>query len=185
MEQQIKPGDIVRLTDPISNGEVVRIESVNEYGFASWLGGSQAADMEQITILDGASPIGNDIDGYFFLVSEIVEEIEKRVNAQTWLNLKRPFKLYPESAVEYWKQRAEVEKKEHAYYEQAWEKEHNKLLDAQDEIAKLKEYIKKVCAESSADIQKLDAENKKLKERIKQLEADIEEGGFNDERNFI
>ena len=143
-ETNIKPGDIVRLTDPISNGEVVRIESVNEYGFASWLGGSQNCDMEQISILedlDSYSPIGNDIDGYFFLVSEIVEEIEKRVNAQTWLNLKRPFKLYPESAVEYWKQRAEVEKKEHTYYEQAWEKEHSKLLNAQDELCLCKRDI--------------------------------------------
>ena len=141
MEQNIKPGDFVRLTDPISNGEIVRIDRVDENGFASFIGGSQAADMEQISVLDGASPIENDIDGYFFLVSEIVEEIEKRVNAQTWLHLTRPFKLYPESAVEYWKQRAEVEKKEHAYYEQAWEKEHSKLLNAQDELCLCKKDI--------------------------------------------
>lgn len=55
----------------------------------------------------------------------------------------------------------------------AYERERQAL----DEIAKLKEYIKKVCAESSADIQKLDAENKKLKERIKRLEAELEEDG--------
>lgn len=39
MEQKIKAGDFVRLTDPISNDTIVRIESVDEYGFASWLGG--------------------------------------------------------------------------------------------------------------------------------------------------
>lgn len=105
----------------------------------------------------------------------------------------------------------------------AYERERKAL----DEIAKLKEYIKKVCAESSADIQKLDTENKKLKQelfnvkkqlycsdqnqkkehskfldalnkyhcelnrrkkaeaKIKELEADLKECGFNDERNFI
>ena len=102
--------------------------------------------------------------------------------------------------------KAEREEKEHAYYEKAWEKEHNKLLDAQDEIDKLKEYIKKVCTESSADIQRLDTENKELRERnaalkrqldesnkqieiyvkkVRNLEADLEEEGFYDERNFI
>lgn len=39
------------------------------------------------------------------------------------------------------------------------------------EIEKLKQYIKKVCAESSSDIQKLDAENKKLKEELSRCRA--------------
>lgn len=43
--QTFKQGDIVRLIDPLSNGEVVRIESVDEHGYASWLGGSQNSDM--------------------------------------------------------------------------------------------------------------------------------------------
>ena len=63
----------------------------------------------------------------------------------------------------------------------AYERERKALA----EIEKLKTYIKKVCKGSSDDIQKLDAENKELRERIKNLEADLEEGGFNDERNFI
>ena len=112
MNKTIKAGDIVRLTDPISEGQIVRIVNVTEDGLASWLGGAQATDMEQISLLDGCSPIGNDIDGYFFNISEIVEEIEKRVNAQTWLHLTRPFKLYPESAVKYWEHRAEIAENE-------------------------------------------------------------------------
>lgn len=53
----------------------------------------------------------------------------------------------------------------------AYERERKAL----NKIAKLKEYIKKVCAESSADIQRLDAENKKLSERILLLEAELRE----------
>lgn len=39
MEQKtnIKSGDIVRLTDPSSNGEVVRVEKVDEHGYVNWL----------------------------------------------------------------------------------------------------------------------------------------------------
>lgn len=37
MEQTVKSGDFVRLTDPIDNGTIVRIEEVNENGFAEWL----------------------------------------------------------------------------------------------------------------------------------------------------
>lgn len=163
MEQKtnIKPGDFVRLTDPLDNGTIVRIENVDEHGFASWLGGSQAADIEQINM----EQINPDLIYYYENLSELIRHIESKIG----------IKIYPESAVEYWKNRAEVEEKEHAYYEKAWNKEHNKLLDAKDGIAKLKEYIKKVCAESSADIQSLDAENKKLKERILLLEAELRE----------
>ncbi|MBQ3690865.1 MAG: hypothetical protein II937_13540 [Bacteroidales bacterium] len=151
MKQTIKPGDIVRLTDdPFSNGEIVRIESVDEYGFANFLAGSKAANMEQISIVKNGSPIGNDIDGYYFTLSEIVQEVEKRVNEQKWLKLKKPFKLYPESAVEWLKRRAEI---------------------AEESIARSKDYIKKVCKESSEDIQKLDAENKKLKEELSRCRA--------------
>lgn len=197
MEQKIKQGDFVRLTDPLSNGQIVRIESVDEHGFASWLGGSQYCDMEQIPCKFEAYPIGeNSLANYYETLSDVISDLESKIGV----------KVYPESAVEYWKNRAESEEKEHAYYEKAWNKEHNKLLDAQDEIDKLKEYIKKVCAESSADIQRLDTENKELRERnaalkrqldesnkqieiyaqkVNNLEADLEEGGFNDERNFI
>lgn len=193
MEQTFKPGDIVRLTDHISNGEVVRIENVDEHGCASWLGGSQYCDMEQIEIKveEEGNPFTDDIREYTVTLSDMVQEIESDFGV----------KLYPESAVEYWKRRAEI---------------------AEESIARLKDYIKKVCKESSEDIQKLDTENKKLKEelsrcrvadelhrvrlecqqawvianeemaenkrlreRIKSLEADLEEGGFNDERNFI
>lgn len=150
MEQTFKPGDFVRLTDPLSNGEVVRIEKVSENGTASWLGGSQNCDMEQISIIKNSSPIGNDIDGYYFTLSEIVHEVEKRVNEQKWLKFEKPFKLYPESEVEYWKRRSEI---------------------AEESIIKLKDYIKKVCKESSEDIQKLDAENKKLKEELSRCRA--------------
>jgi hypothetical protein len=131
--QSFKTGDIVRLTDPISNGEVVRIESVDENGFAEWLGGSQYCDMEQIPCEFEAYPIGeNSLKDYYETLSDVISDLESKIG----------IKLYPESAVEYWKNRAEREEKEHAYYEKAWEKEHNKLLDAQDEIDKLKEYIK-------------------------------------------
>lgn len=217
MEQKIKQGDIVRLTDPISNGEVVRIENVDEHGFASWIGGSQATDMEQINMLD----INSDLVYYYDNLSELIKYIENKIG----------IKLYPESAVEWLKRREEI---------------------AEESIARLKDYIKKVCKESSEDIQKLDTENKKLKEELsrcraanadyltakkeaenrtkilekevadlkvpesrqnrhlrdelhrvrlecqhawekaneemaenKRLKADLEEGGFNDERNFI
>lgn len=148
----IKTGDFVRLTDPLSNGQIVRIESVDEYGMASWLGGSQNCDMEQISIIENGSPIGNDIDGYYFTLSEIVHEVEKRVNEQKWLKFEKPFKLYPESEVEYWKRRSEI---------------------AEESIIKLKDYIKKVCKESSEDIQKLDAENKKLQKQLSELQTVI------------
>lgn len=175
MEQKIKPGDIVRLTDPLSNGEIVRIESVNEHGFASWLGGSQAADMEQVSVTDGASPIGNDIDGYYFDLSEIITEIERRVNEKTWLNLKKPFKLYPESAVEFWKRRAEIAANAEGINEKMMNKYLNEKLNLEDKVKMQAEYIKKVCAESSADIQRLDTENKKLKERNEALKRQLDE----------
>lgn len=229
-KQTFIPGDFVRLTDPLSNSEVVRIENVDEHGFASWLGGSQNCDMEQIEIKveEVGNPFTDDLREYTVTLSDRVQEIESDFGV----------KLYPESAVEWLKRRAEI---------------------AEESIARLKDYIKKVCKESSEDIQKLDAENKKLKEelsrcraanadyltakteaenrakilekevadlkvpesrqnrhlrdelhrvrlecqqawekaneemaenkrlreRIKSLEADLEEGGFNDERNFI
>lgn len=159
--QTIKHGDFVRLTDPLDNGTIVRIENVDENGFAEWLGGSQYCDMEQINM----EQINPDLTYYYENLSELIRHIESKIG----------IKIYPESAVEYWKNRAEREEKEHAYYEKAWEKEHNKLLDAQDEIDKLKEYIKKVCAESSADIQRLDTENKELRERNAALKRQLDE----------
>jgi hypothetical protein len=143
MNSNIKVGDIVRLTDPISNGEIVRIESIDAHGFASWLGGRQAADMEQISIEE----VNHDLLYYYKTLSDLIGHIENTLK----------IKLYPESAVSYWKQRAEVEKKEYTYYEQAWEKEHNKLLDAQKEL----------CAKEE--------ENKELRQRILLLEAELRE----------
>lgn len=173
--ETFKKGDIVRLTDPLSNGEVVRIEEVDEHGYASWLGGAQKGDMTQISVLsDGDSPIGNDIDGYFFLVSEIVEEIEKRVSGQTWLNLKRPFKLYPESAVNYWKHRAEIAEQSNALNEKLLKEEHNKLLDVQDNIEKLQSELSR-CRAMNADYltAKTEAENraKLLKQEITDIKV--------------
>ncbi|MBR4624083.1 MAG: hypothetical protein IKO56_00935 [Alphaproteobacteria bacterium] len=49
----------------------------------------------------------------------------------------------------------------------AYERERKAL----DEIAKLKEHIIKVCKESSDDIQKLDAENKKLQKQLSELQT--------------
>jgi len=136
MNNEIKQGDIVRLTDPINNGEVVRIESVNEHGSASWLGGAQKGDMEQIPCEFEAYPIGdNSLHNYYETLSDVISDLESKIG----------IKLYPESAVEYWKQRAEK---------------------AEESIVKSKDYIKKVCKESSDDIQKLDAENKKLKQEL-------------------
>lgn len=148
MEQQIKTGDIVRLTDPISNGEIVRIGSIDEYDYASWLGGAQKCDMEPVEIEKteiSDFPISGEEYHYKISLTDKVEQIERDFGV----------KLYPESAVEYWKNRAEVEKKEHAYYEQAWEKEHNKLLDAQKEL----------CAKEE--------ENKELRQRMLLMEAEL------------
>ena len=137
-------GDFVRLTDPISNGEIVRIESVDEYGFASWLGGFQNCDMEQIK----ANVSFDSECSYYYTLSSFVSAIEQGF-ATDGFNIK----LYPESAVNYWKHRAEIAEQNNALNEKLLDKEHNKLLDAKEEIEK--------------------------------LQADLEEGGFNDERNFI
>lgn len=158
MEKTIKSGDFVRLTDPLDNGTIVRIESVDEHGFASWLGGSQYCDMEQIK---ANVQIGD--CSYYISLSSIIGAIEQGFKTYGF-----NIKLYPETAVNYWKHRAEKAEAENALNEKLLDKEHNKLLDAQD-------YIKKVCKESSDDIQKLDAENKKLKERILLLEAELRE----------
>jgi len=153
--QTIKPGDIVRLTDPLDNGTIVRIENVDENGFAEWFGGSQYCDMEQIPCEFEAYPIGdNSLANYYETLSDVISDLESKIGV----------KFYPENTLNYYKQCAEKEAKEHIYYEKAWNKEHNKLLDAQD-------YIKKVCKESSDDIQKLDAENKKLKEELSRCRA--------------
>lgn len=141
-KQTFIPGDFVRLTDPLSNGEVVRIENVDEHGFASWLGGSQNCDMEQIEIKveEVGNPFTDDLREYTVTLSDRVQEIESDFGV----------KLYPESAVEYWKKNAEIN---------------------EESIARLKDYIKKVCKESSEDIQKLDAENKKLKKELSRCRA--------------
>lgn len=158
-KRDVKAGDIIRLTDPISNGQIVRIESVDEHGFASWLGGSQCCDMEQVPCEFEAYPIGeNSLAKYYETLSDVISDLESKIGV----------KLYPESAVEYWKHRAEVAEAENALNEKLLDKEHNRLLDSKD-------YIKKVCKESSADILRLDAENKKLKERILLLEAELRE----------
>jgi len=61
------------------------------------------------------------------------------------------------------------------------EKEHGKLLN---QIALFNQQVKKrKKAENELKIAK--EEIARLTERIKNLEADLEEGGFNDERNFI
>jgi hypothetical protein len=124
MEQQIKAGDFVRLTDPISNGEVVRIESIDD-GFASWYGGSQNCDMEQVEIEKteiSEFPISGEEYHYKISLTDKVREIECDFGV----------KLYPESAVEYWKRRAEIAEKNNALNEKLLDKEHNKLLDIQD-----------------------------------------------------
>lgn len=184
----VKTGDFVRLTDPISNGEIVRIDNVDEYGFASWIGGSQAADMKQISIDDVNPDLYND----YKTLSDLIGHIETEIG----------LKLYPESAVQHYKHIAEVDEKEHAYYEQAWNKEHNKLIETEerrkeweetaDELNKeLNKWKKEVidCTEANelltAQVFCRDEEIERLKKRIKHLEADLEEGGFNDERNFI
>lgn len=143
-KQTFIPGDFVRLTDPLSNGEVVRIENVDEHGFASWLGGSQNCDMEQIEIKveEVGNPFTDDLREYTVTLSDRVQEIESDFGV----------KLYPESAVEWLKRRAEI---------------------AEESIARLKDYIKKVCKESSEDIQKLDAENKKLQKQLSELQTVI------------
>lgn len=95
--QTIKAGDIVRLTDPISHGQVVRIESVGKNGCASWLGGAQYSDFEQILCEFEAQGIENGLHGYYQTLSDVISFLEIKIGV----------KLYPESAVQYWKHRAE------------------------------------------------------------------------------
>lgn len=246
MEKTIKSGDFVRLTDPLDNGTIVRIENVNENGFADWLGGSQASDMEQVPCEFEAYPIGeNSLANNYETLSDVISDLENKIGV----------KLYPESSVHYWKYRAEKADAENALNEKLLDKEHNKLLDAQDEIEKLKQELSrcramnadyltakteaenraKLLKQEIADLKVPDsrrerhlrdelhrsrlecqqawehankemAENKKLRERnaalkrqldesnkqieiyakkVRNLEVDLEEGGFNDERNFI
>jgi len=118
MEQTIKQGDFVRLTDPLDNGQIVRIESIDSYGYASWLGGSQATDIEQISMLD----INSDLICYYANLSELIKDIENKIGV----------KLYPESTVVHWKHRAEIAEQNNALNEKLLKKEHNKLLDVQD-----------------------------------------------------
>ena len=121
MKQNIKPGDIVRLTDPISNGQIVRIESVDEHGFASWLGGAQNCDMEQIK-----ANVDFPNCSYYNTLSSFVEGIEQGFATDGY-----DVKLYPKSAVEYWKHRAEVAEQSNALNEKLLKEEHNKLLAEQ------------------------------------------------------
>ena len=153
--QTIKQGDIVRLTDPISNGEVVRIESVNEYGSASWLGGAQKGDMEQIDMAD----INSDLLFDYQNLSELVGHIERETG----------IKLYPESAVEYWEHRAELAEQESALNDKLLKDEHNKLLDVQDKIDKLQSELSR-CRAMNADYltARTEAEN-----RAKLLEKEV------------
>lgn len=199
--QTFKQGDIVRLTDPLSNGEVVRIESVDEHGYAAWLGGSQNCDMEQIDLID----VNSDLIYYYHSLSELVRHIEEKTG----------IKLYPESAMEYWKHRAEVAEQENALNEKLLKEEHNKLLDAQEtnaklrfslserdkEIERLKDEHKKemdeyravyfrqnkiLVEQNNALKRQLDESNKQIEihsKRERELESELDE--YNDERNFI
>ena len=162
MNNEIKHGDIVRLTDPISNGEVVRVEKVDEHGCVEFIGGSQYADFEQVEIEEteiSDYPIQGEKYTYKVSLSDKASEIERKFGV----------KLYPESAVLHYKNAAEVEAKEHAYYEQAFHKEHNKLLDVQDNIEKLQSELRR-CRAMNADYltAKTEAENraKLLKQEI-------------------
>lgn len=213
MEQTIKAGDFVRLTDPADNGSIVRVESVDEYGFASWLGGSQKGDMEQIK---ANVQIGD--CSYYLSLSSIIGTIEQGFEADGF-----NIKLYPESAVNYWKHRAEIAEQSNALNDKLLKEEHNKLLAEQEENDELSNHIfvldgklekleldnhslDQVAKVFQSDLAKKDAEIKELRERnealkrqldesnkqieiyakkVRNLEADLEEGGFNDERNFI
>lgn len=141
MNNEIKSGDFVRLTDPISNGEVVRVEKVDEHGYMDFIGGSQhITTAKQIMISPYLNTNSNTI-------SETCHEITRNTGV----------KLYPESAVQYWQHRAEKAEEENALNEKLLDKEHNKLLDAQD----------KLCAKEE--------ENKELRQRILLLEAELRE----------
>lgn len=105
--KELKIGNFVRLTDPISKGQIVRIESISENGMASWLGGAQYCDMELVEIEKteiSDYPISGEEYHYKISLTDKVEQIERDFGV----------KLYPESAVEFWKNRAEKEEKEHA-----------------------------------------------------------------------
>ena len=171
--KNIKEGDYLRLTDPISNGEIVRVESVDEHGCVSWIGGSQYADFEQCEITKVISDAkGNIIGTETTTLSEEIAYLEKI--------FANKLKLYPESAVLHYKHAAEVEAKDHAYYEQAWNKEHKQLLAAQDEIKLRGEFEKKQDRELTMWKQANNVLNKKIAELEairNELRAQIEAKG--------
>lgn len=148
METNIKVGDFVRLTDPIDNGMIVRVEMV-ENGWIEFIGGGQSC-YEQVK--GSIKLFGVE---HFGTLSEFIRLLEQGFGV----------KLYPESAIKLYRNAAEKNAEELGKSEKYWEDEHNKLIEAQDEL-RAKE-----------------AENKELNERIKSLEAYLEEGGLR--RNFI
>lgn len=209
--QTIKQGDIVRLTDPISNGQIVRIESVDENGFAEWLGVAQNCDMEQIK-----ANVDFPNCSYYDTLSSFVEWIEQGFATDGY-----DVKLYPKSAVEYWKHRAEIAEQSNALNEKLLKEEHNKLLAEQGENDELSNHIfvldgklekleldnhslDQVAKVFQSDLAKKDAEIKELRERNEALKRQLDESNkqieihakrereleseldeYNDERNFI
>ena len=123
----------------------------NEYDSLNYVDGSQMSEKDEEKVRKAIELICNEL-----------------------INKSKIRKLYPESAVEYWKNRAEKFEAENALNEKLLDKEHNKLLDAQDYIKKLKEELRR-CRAANADYltakQKAENEVKILKQEVADLKV--------------
>lgn len=127
MNNEIKSGDFVRLTDPIDNGKIVRVEMV-ENGWIEFIGGGQSC-YEQVK--GSIKLCGVE---HFWTLSEFIRLLEQGFGV----------KLYPESAVNLYRYAAEKNAEELGKSDKYWEDEHNKLLDAQKELCAKEEENKEL-----------------------------------------
>ncbi len=132
METDIRPGDIVRLTDStLLDGEVIKVEKYenkDDYGIVSYeYGGTSGTGTvcEQISLGD-------------FPLSELQPIIDERtVSSMTrFIERKTGIKLYPEGVVENWRHRAKVAEDNAASWEKTATKEHETVLYWQDRAEK-------------------------------------------------
>lgn len=100
--------------------------------------GSQYCDMEQVPCEFEAYPIGeNSLANNYETLSDVISDLENQIGV----------KLYPESAINYWKHRAEKAEAENALNEKLLKDEHNKLLDALDKNKKIKNVLSEMWKE--------------------------------------
>lgn len=137
--------------------------------------------------------------GIDFQVSEGVITREQ-IPLERFDRYKRPIeaetdiKLYPESAVNYWKHRAEVAEQSNALNVKLLKEEHNKLLDVQDrrkeweetadelnkELCKTQKERDELRERNAALKRQLDESNRQIEiyaKKVRNLEAELEEDG--------